>query len=206
MKTQFHPLWTPLLLLITVLSFYSCSHNKNAAVTLDELPVIFPDYSDIVIPPNMAPLNFMMDSVKEMTADFHFAGKERFTVTSQEGIISIPSKEWISLLNDAKGQAFQIHVSIWNHQYPEGASYLPIEMMVAEDDMDRWITYRLIEPGYQSWKQLGIYQRDITSFEEKAIVENHSDTQTCLNCHSFANHSPDKMMFHARGNNGGTYI
>lgn len=193
-------------MLILAFLFCSCSYNRTASTTLDELPVIFPDYSDIVIPPNMAPLNFMMDSVKEMKAVFHFAGKERFTVTGQDGIISIPSREWISLLNDAKGQEFQIHISIWNHQYPEGASYLPVEVMVAEDEMDRWIVYRLIEPGYQSWRQLGIYQRDITSFEEKAIVENHSDTQTCLNCHSFANHSPDKMMFHARGNNGGTYI
>ena len=106
---------------------------------MDEIPPIFPNYNDIVIPPNIAPLNFMVDNAEEITAEFRLAGKGCFSVTSQNGIINIPSKKWSSLLNEAKGQTFHIHLSIWNNQYPEGANFLPIEIKVAEEDIDNWI-------------------------------------------------------------------
>lgn len=193
-------------MLIPAFLFCGCGQPKVANTTLNEQPKIFPAYHDIVIPPNIAPVNFMVEGAEEVTAEFKLEGESCFTVTGRDGTLDIPLEKWKPFLEDAKGCEFNIHVSVWNSEYPEGATYLPISIRVAEEEMDNWITYRLIEPGYQSWKQLGIYQRDITSFEEEEIVTNHANTQTCLNCHSFANYSPNRMMFHARGANGGTYI
>lgn len=184
----------------------SCTQQKETNVTLEAYPETFPDYNGTVIPPNIAPLNFMMDDVEEMSAEFQVEGNICLTATSKDGILDIPLKKWEKLLNEAKGKVIEIQVSAWNKEYPQGVKYLPIKIKVAEDEMDQWITYRLIEPGYQSWKQLGVYQRDISTFEEIVVIDNHANTQTCLNCHSFANYSPKRMMFHARGANGGTYI
>ncbi len=194
------------LLFLPAFLFFSCKNQKIANTTLDEQPKIFPDYNNVVIPPNIAPLNFMVEEAEEISASFHLEGKCCFTTTGRDGILDIPGNKWKSLLTNARGKNIEIHVAVWNDRYPEGANYLPVRISVAEEEMDGWIAYRLIEPGYQSWKQLGIYQRDVTSFEEKAIVDNHSNTQTCLNCHSFVNNSTERMMFHARGVSGGTYI
>ena len=193
-------------MLIAAFLFYGCTQQKTANTLLHEYPKIFPDYHEVVIPPNIAPLNFMVEGVDEIFVEFHLDGKCCFSISCQDGIADIPMDKWTDMLGKARGKEIEIHVSTWGKEHPEGVKYLPFKVMVADEDIDNWITYRLIEPGYQSWKQLGIYQRDIRSFDEKVIVDNHTNTQTCLNCHSFANYSPNRMMFHARGANGGTYI
>ena len=38
----------------------SCSDSVKVSRTLDAMPAIFPDYNGVVIPPNMAPLNFAL--------------------------------------------------------------------------------------------------------------------------------------------------
>ena len=35
-----------------------------------------------------------------------------------------------------------------------------------------YIAYRLIDPGYQLWNEMGIYQRELASFDQEPILEN----------------------------------
>ena len=53
---------------------------------------------------------------------------------------------------------------------------------------------------------MGIYQRNISSYEEGTIICNRYTEHNCMNCHSFCMQSPDKYMFHMRERLGGTYI
>lgn len=53
---------------------------------------------------------------------------------------------------------------------------------------------------------MGIYQRNLSNFEETAIVENTLVPGMCVNCHSFNKTNPDKMSMHVRGKNGGTLM
>jgi hypothetical protein len=71
-------------------------------------------------------------------------------------------------------------------------------MKVSSDPIDNYISYRLIPPGYEGWKEMGIYQRDLETFEETAIIENKSTNYNCINCHSYCMQEPDKMLFHVR--------
>lgn len=196
----------PYLTLAAMMAFYACSGNGKPATELQETPVVYPDYREVVVPANIAPLNFMMAEADDIAATFLVEGKECLQIDGTDGVLAVPADEWKGLMEKAAGKCIQVKVSAWTEAHPQGAAYQPFSIQVAKDSIDPWIAYRLIEPGYQSWRQLGLYQRDITSFEEKLIVGNHSNTNTCLNCHSFANHAPDKLMFHARGDNGGTYI
>lgn len=82
--------------------------------------------------------------------------------------------------------------------------YADFPIYICKDEIDPYIAYRLIEPGYESWNEMGIYQRELGSFEEKAIVTNRANGKGCVNCHSFAEGNPDKMLLHARGEGGGT--
>ena len=53
---------------------------------------------------------------------------------------------------------------------------------------------------------MGIYQRDITTYQQKSIIENDLTQHNCMNCHTFLNRKPQKMLFHMRADLGGTYL
>lgn len=194
------------ILIITVISMTACtSWHEVAQRSVDNLD-LFPDYKNVTVPYNIAPLNFMVEDADRVQVSFSSESSQVLKVTGRNGVIRIPEKKWHQLLEASKGQSLEVEVSIWNELYPEGISFEPFIINVAEDQIDPWIAYRLIEPGYVSWRQLGLYQRNLASFEETAIVTNHETTTTCLNCHHFPAFSSESMMFHARGAHGGTIL
>jgi len=79
-------------------------------------------------------------------------------------------------------------------------------MQVAPEPIDPYIVYRLIEPGYELWNKMGIYQRELATYSESAIYENKMTDNNCVNCHSFCMQNPEKMLFHMRATYPGTMI
>lgn len=77
---------------------------------------------------------------------------------------------------------------------------------MSPDGLDPYLVYRLIEPGYILWNRMGIYQRDLTSFRQEAVLTNDKTQYNCMNCHSFNNREPERMVFHMRAKLGGTYL
>jgi Tol biopolymer transport system component len=53
---------------------------------------------------------------------------------------------------------------------------------------------------------MGIYQRDLTGFDQDPITDNRLLPGSCMNCHSFQANDPGNMMFHLRGDIGGTIL
>jgi hypothetical protein len=53
---------------------------------------------------------------------------------------------------------------------------------------------------------MGIYQRDLTSFNERPILQNRNTKGNCINCHSFCKNDPDRIMFHMRDKFSGTIV
>lgn len=190
---------------ISVGLFISCENVKEAQTVSNSYPSVFPDYTFTAIPYNIAPLNFEVKGAQEIRADFAGEGVNLLTVTGKHEI-RIPKKKWKEMLDKLKDKDLEVTVSVWNSSSPEGVRYKPFTVRVASDAIDEWIAYRLIEPGYEGWNMLGIYQRNLTSFEEKEIATNRADKSKCMNCHSFANYSPSQMIFHVRGEGGGTAL
>ena len=59
----------PLMVMAGLWLLGSCSPTPRNAQTVNRLPQIYPDYTDVTIPPNIAPLNFMLcDSADAVTA------------------------------------------------------------------------------------------------------------------------------------------
>lgn len=187
----------------------ACS-KREAKDRVDALPEIFPDYIGVTIPQNICPLNFGIQGAEHM----------RVIVNNENGMsldvggtdhIEFPLKTWHNLLKSAPlgkrgvGQ-LNVTVSAWTEKYPEGVTYKSFPINIASDDIDPWIAYRLLPPGYEGWNRMGIYQRDITSFYVEPIIENSQNNWGCVNCHSFANYNPKDFTFHARGKNGGTIV
>jgi hypothetical protein len=187
----------------------ACS-KREAKDRVDALPEIFPDYIGVTIPQNICPLNFGIQGAEHM----------RVIVNNENGMsldvggtdhIEFPLKTWHNLLKSAPlgkrgvGQ-LNVTVSAWTEKYPEGVTYKSFPINIASDNIDPWIAYRLLPPGYEGWNRMGIYQRDITSFYVEPIIENSQNNWGCVNCHSFANYNPKDFTFHARGKNGGTIV
>lgn len=95
-------------------------------------------------------------------------------------------------------------VKAWDRKSGRGVKYAPFPVYVSKDPIDPYIAYRLIEPSYEGWKEMGLYYRELASFKEKPIIENKSVAGGCVNCHNFNAGDPSDMIFHARGAGGGT--
>lgn len=194
-----------LCLSICILLCAGCSSWKTPAASTDAEPEIFPDYKGVTVPCNIAPLNFMLEEAHRIQVSFTAEGCTPLNVAGGE-TVSIPEKKWHRLLESSKGKRISVEVSVWSEECPDGKGYLPFDIYVAEDEIDPLVAYRLIEPGYRGWRQLGLYQRELSSFKESVIVSNAERNETCINCHHFPDYSSESMIFHARGAGGGTFL
>jgi len=180
----------------------SCS-KREAKESVDTLPAIYPDYIGVTVPENICPLDFSVPEAEHIQA---LVENDRGETLEESGAdhIEMPVKAWHNLLQGA--QELTVTVSAWNKEHPEGATYKPFKINIAKDEIDPWIAYRLLPPGYESWNHMGIYQRNIECFDVEPIIENSQNNHGCVNCHSFANYDPKDFTFHARGENGGTIV
>ena len=188
--------------IICLLLLASCA-KREAKDRVDALPPIFPDYIGVTVPENICPMNFSIVGAEYVRVIVKNDKGETLDVSGKDHV-EFPVNAWHGLLKGT--QVVDITVSAWDKKHPNGVTYNPFTISVTKDDIDPWIAYRLIPPGYESWNHMGIYQRDITCFVAEPIIENSQNNKGCVNCHSFANYSPRDFTFHARGKNGGTIV
>ena len=172
---------------------------------------IFPDYKDIVIPSNIAPLNFMVKDSGAVAAVAQLQGangKEILEQADDNMTIRFDTTEWKNLLSENKGKDIQVNVYVQTGE--NWLKHKPHTLTVAEESIDSFLSYRLIEPGYELYRQVGIYQRNLTNWEERVVYENnrtYDDNENhCVNCHNYRNQSTQDMLFHVRSNYAGTII
>jgi len=193
------------ILLVVLLVLSSCSDDISRSKMLDQNVVIYPDYSGTTIPCNIAPLNFVIKVPAEKYVAVYLLGaKEQFRVSSGDGIIAVPSGKWKSLLKEAKGQEFSIDIHV--KKEGEWLKYPSITNKISGDSIDGYLVYRLIDPGFETWNKMGIYQRNLSTFKETPIMENTMSDGNCMNCHSFCMNNNNTMLFHMRADHAGTYI
>ena len=167
------------------------------------MPEIFPDYTEVTIPCNIAPMNFQVisregsDWMAEVTAE-----DETITIRSGSGLISFRKGQWKKLLS-AGGE---LSIRIYEKRDGKWLAYQKFSMYVNDDKVDPYLAYRLITPGYSLWREMSICQRNLESFKESRIYSNTQGKGNCVNCHSFCDRDPDQMLFHLRSEFAGTYI
>lgn len=199
---------TLLLLALTMTIVAACSVEKiDRYKTLHEAAPMFPDYAHITLPPNIAPLHFKLTIAYEALQIKWYAAKGEPIIIQDDDTPRIPLEKWHRLLEENKGDSLYLDIyakqnGVWK-RYPTIANY------IAPEPIDAYLTYRLIEPGYRYWKEMGIYQRNLENFDEKVIYRNntpatHDGTMQCMNCHAFQNHRSNRFLFHLRTGEGGT--
>lgn len=187
-------------------TLFACTNNRQIEQNINELPPIFPDYSEITIPQNIAPLHFKLtDSCNCTVAYAYFeVGSKSIKVKASDLQFSISSYNWKKIMKEAREKAIEVKIVI--NKDGTWVAYKPFHLFVSKDSADPYVAYRLIEPGYETWNEMGLYQRCIETYKQTHILTNKMTGHNCMNCHSFCMQSPDKMLFHLRKDFSATYL
>lgn len=186
-----------ILILTALLLAASCC--KQEIRTSD--PIIFPDYTDITIPDNIAPLNFKISGAGWIETTVEGKGfRKRFT--SCFGQTNFPVRIWHKMLSQVSGDTLKVRVCV---KVGRKKALLPeFFWAVRPEPIDKYISYRLIEPCYEVWNDLSIKERDIENFRTRTIAVNSNTGTSCMNCHTSNRADHPATFLHARSKGGGT--
>ena len=138
-------------------------------VAVQRAPRIQPDYADTVIPPNIAPLNFaIQEPGVAYRVRLHAANGENIDIASTSPSIVIPRRAWRALLEQNRGGRLGIDVYVQQSGGP-WSRFAPIENDIAQENIDSHLAYRLLGAVFVNWGHLGIYQRDLETYDEQPI-------------------------------------
>ena len=192
-------------ILLFLLFFVSCKETVKSPVKTNTVPVLYPDYVGVTVPATIAPLNFTINSEKFELIDVEVTGKKTGSIHVQDHeIIQFPENDWHRLLAENKGTSVKVVVSLKNNGRWKQFKSFPI--YISTYPIDYGLVYRMIAPGYEVFSKMGIYQRNLSNFEQKPIIENTMMPGTCVNCHAFNKNDPAQMSLHIRGAHGATMV
>lgn len=191
---------------------------------LERAPTIYPDYRDVTIPPNVAPLNFdVQENAARFVACVFEEGGERPVATFSGKEIRFSQRKWRALLERNVGKALRFELFAFDLVDGESganggsgeksaisggwAKFSEWTVRVAPEPIDPWVSYRLVFPGYEYYSDLALWTRSLESFEERPIIRARLVAErTCVNCHTFQAGQTDSFLFHLRFKNGGTVV
>lgn len=190
--------------LLTVLLIYTaCTSHPEQVIEVNEPAPIYPDYANVTIPYNIAPLNFLLRDEVSATQVTVSGAEESLTVHGDRKI-RFPLQDWKRFLETQKGETLTVIITA--QVKGKWQKYPAFTWKVASDKIDGYLSYRLIEPGYEVWNTLQLRERNIENFEEKVIADNNWANGNCMNCHICGKQDGNLSLFHLRGENGGTIL
>ena len=169
-------------------------HDASLVATL---PRIRPDYTAVTVPANIAPLNFVIDEQGDrFFIELSSSVGDSIKIASTSPDIVIPQEPWRRLLAANRGEKLRIVVFVERSR--QWHKYETITNRIAEEEIDSFLAYRLIEPVHQWWREITIQQRELATYQESNVLDGMSLAESCLNCHSFANNDPTRMSIGMR--------
>ena len=190
---------TPLLL---ALLLAACSPQVHDTASSEALPAIYPDYVGVTIPASIAPLDFQLEGADAL--DVRLTAPDGTQLRSYgKPYTCFPEKKWAKLLEKSVGDSLQVSVS--GLQGGKWTTYRSFGIFVSPDAIDYGLTYRMLEPGYEIYSHMGIYERELSSFRQRALLEN-TQFDGCVNCHASMRGKPEDFTLHIRGSHGATLL
>ncbi len=177
-----------ILLMGAMLGLGSCMSKPGILVPTNpiqanQLPKIYPDYIGVTVPATIAPLNFNVEDIDAESVSVVVEGSKIGELQSEGDYANFDIDEWHHLL--AQNRGGDLKVTVYVEKKGNWTQYKDFDIHVSPYALDDWgVTYRRIAPGYEVYGKLGIYQRNLSNFEETAILENTAAPGACLNCHT----------------------
>jgi hypothetical protein len=193
-------------LVFVLILFFACTSKPSGEIIqINNQAHIKPDYTDLTIPSNIAPMNFEINEPGEsFYVRISSAKGKALEINSGNETIDISQSEWKKLLKENAGGKLDIEIFVkrngkWNQ-------FQSITNTIAAPKIDPYLFYRLLLPGYESWSEISIKQRNLENFDESSLIENSVVDHNCMNCHAVNQGKTSSFMFHMRGSMGGTYF
>lgn len=187
----------------SVVAFSGCGREEYTAVAGSEGPVIiYPDYKEVTIPANIAPLNFRyaMKGAKNASTTFSLGDKSViFKGTEVEWSV----RKWKKFIGGAEGSTIEVSSKLTADGNALEENW---QIYVSDDPVDAYLTYRLIEPSFQMFHEVSLEERCIENFDKTTICDYTKTENSCMNCHTHAQQRGDLSMFYIRGPKGGAIL
>jgi hypothetical protein len=202
--------------LIAVLLLNSCRGKKYSIkqyTSIDRPAKIQPDYTGSVIPPNIAPLNII---IKEEGAGYfvriYSEQGNPIEIFSKKPVILIPKRAWSEILDLNRSRPLNIDIfvessdgkSSHNGENQLWSRFQTLTVQIAQEDIDTYLVYRKIRPAHRTWRNMGIYQRNLNNFKESVVLDNEYFKHGCVNCHAFCGNRTEKMLIGIRSKDYGS--
>lgn len=190
-----------------LLLYSACTPTPTDVSEATQPLVIYPDYQDITVPCNIAPLNFMMRDETVDALDIQISDREGNTLLhlNARGRKAMWEAEgWHQLLSTHIGDS--LYLSLTARSDGQWLRYPDFGWFVSADSIDSYLTYRLIEPGYEVWDNVVIEERCTESFDTRLLADGRQLGNRCMNCHTHGGDRGQYSFFHLRGKDGGTLL
>ena len=180
----------------------ACTPKERNAVPAGTLPDIWPDYVGVTVPATIAPLDFTLSGADAL--DVRLTAPDGTELRSGgKTATRFQEKRWAQLLQKSVGDSVTVRVcGLYDGQW---RTFEPFAFYVSADAIDYGLTYRLLEPGYEIYSHMGIYERALSSFGQRALLEN-TQFDGCVNCHASRQADPGTWTLHIRGSHGATLL
>lgn len=193
-----------IIMAVIILGMTACREELKNVVWVDACPPIFPDYTEVTIPVGIAPLNFNSADESECL-DVVLKGNKGGKLHVQGDYAEWDEDKWHRLLEENRGGKLVCSVCIKSDG--QWRQYKDFHIYVSTYGLEDYgLTYRKIAPGYEVYSKMGLYERELSSFKERALLENTEVPGMCINCHTPNRTNPEQFVFHVRGSHGGTLV
>lgn len=181
----------------------SCQRGRTDC---GQFPPVWPDYTFVTVPVNIAPLNFgLEDGIRFSKMQVKVLDESGRQVLSSSGKrASFPVRKWHKVLAANAGLKLRYEVSLLSDG--KWVDYAPFEVYVSKDSIDYGLTYRMIPPGYQSFGHMGIHERNLGNFRHRTLLDTRMIESGCVNCHTQNRADPGTFSLHVRGKHSATYM
>lgn len=194
-----------------ILFLASCSESVHDVAQVNEFPHIYPDYIDVTIPANIAPMDYDIVDAKGVLdtsvecVDVTVKGSKGGEIHCNGDFMDLDIDEWHKLTEQNRGGKLTFTTCV--ERDGKWTQYKPFTMNVSNQPLDEWgLTYRRVAPGYEVYGHMGLYQRDLSTFDEYEIIDNNRAPGACVNCHTSNRTNPKEFLFHVRGDHGATAV
>ena len=188
-----------------LLCLIACTSRPEHPTKADRRPAIYPDYIGVTIPADIAPLNFNAADETVDCMDVEVRGSKGGELHVQGEWADFDIDDWQALT--ARNRGGKLAVTVCTRKDGQWTQYQDFDIYVSPTRLDEWgLTYRRIKPGYEVGGDIGIYQRDLRSFEEYGILTETAVPGRCMNCHTANRTNPSRITMQIRGAGGGTMV
>lgn len=180
---------------------YSCTPTPHDVQVADTPLVLYPDYQNVTVPCNLAPLNCL---VRNEGTDAVQLSVGEYTLQSRGNKVQWKEEDWRQLIHDHRGETVSVTLTARIHD--RWMQFAPFSWTISRDSIDSYITYRLIEPGYEVWHEVEIEERCLENFSTKTLADGRQLGNRCMNCHIHGGNQGQYSLFYIRGEKGGAFV